>query len=73
MQMTEILKQFYMKAGVFNPTASTATRSFNSLTLTGEKTKICEKFRKRDFNIQILCATDTMGLGMNISDLEIIV
>ena len=72
-QMTEILKGFYMEASASNPIASTAIRSFNSLMLTGEKTKICEEFRKRDSKIQIFCATDAIGLGMDILDVEIIV
>ena len=75
-QMKEILKRFYMEVGASSPTASEAIRSFNGLMSTREKTRICEEFRKRDSNIRILCcdgATNAMGFGMDIPDVEIVV
>ena len=38
-----------------------------------EKTSIYENFWEVDSEIRILCATDAMGLGMNIIDVDIVI
>ena len=48
-------------------------RCYNSKISEKKKTSIYKNFREVGLDIRILCATDAMGLGMNIIDINIVI
>ena len=72
-RIRESLTKFYREAGG-NPTcASRQIRCYNGLMSKSAKTSIYKDFREVDSEIKILCATDAMGLGMNIINVDIVI
>ena len=72
-RIRESLTKFYREAGGDPTCASRQIRCYNGSMSELVKTSIYEDFRKVDLEIRILCATDAMGLGMNIIDVDIVI
>ena len=74
-RIRESLTKFYREArGDSDPTrASRQIRCYNGPMSESAKTSIYEDFREVDSEIRILCATDAMGLVMNIIDVDIVI
>ena len=72
-RIRETLTKFYREAGGNITRARRAIRCYNGPMSEVEKTSIYEDFQEVDSEIRILCATDAMGLGMNIVDVDIII
>ena len=69
----ESLTRFYREAGGNYTRACRMIRCYNSKISEKEKTSIYENFQEVGSDIKILCATDAIGLGMNIIDIDIII
>ena len=72
-RIRESLTRFYREAGGDYTRACRMIRCYNSKISEKEKTSIYENFREVGSDISILCATDAMGLGMNIIDIDIVI
>ena len=72
-RIKETLTKFYREAGGDITRARRAIRCYNGPMSEAEKTSIYENFREVNSEIRILCATDAMGLRMNIVDIDIVI
>lgn len=72
-RIKETLIRFYKEAEDNLNRASRIIRCYNEKMSESEKKRIYENFRELNPDIRILCASDAMGLSMNIVDVDVIV